>query len=56
MPSIRENTSENQTLSVKISNPRSSSASVVQWLGFLPIDQKVMGLNPSLSKAKGVFF
>ena len=30
------------------------SASVVQWLGFLPIDQKVMGSNPG--RFKGIFF
>ena len=30
------------------------SASVVQWLKFLPIDQKVMSLNPGQSK--GVLF
>ena len=30
------------------------SASVVQWLGFLPIDQTVIGSNPG--RSKGVFF
>ena len=30
------------------------NASVVQWLGFLPCDQKVMGSNPG--RSKGVFF
>ena len=30
------------------------SASVVQWLGFLLSDQKVMGSNPG--RSKGVFF
>ena len=30
-----------------------NSAPVVQWLGFLPIDQKVMGSNPG--RSKGVF-
>ena len=30
------------------------SASVVQWIGFLLIDQKVMGSNPG--RSKGVFF